>query len=281
MHYQKYIPTTELQSFVECFYEMSGFVENELDVQSPPNCYGAIVINDGDAYLAYQGNNEKTTVPKAFVCGIFTSIYHLVLKGKINQVGVVFKSTAIHNFFNLRMSILVNSRMDLHLLLGEATQPLIQSISHATCIEDKIKVLEDFLLALIPQAKSRLSIIDDVAFFMDEKAGRVVIEEVADRYHISKRYLEKRFLEKVGVSPKFYARMKRFGKLANKAVHASKIDWQDIVEENGLHDQSHLVKEYIEFNKISPAKYYQKHQEMIRFVDDINLYKPKQRKEEQ
>jgi AraC-like DNA-binding protein len=92
------------------------------------------------------------------------------------------------------------------------------------------------------------------------------VEAVATHLKISRRYLEKKFLEKVGVSPKFYARIKRFGNLSNKIAHNIKIDWQEIVMEYGFHDQSHLVKEFIEFNQMNPSQYHSVHRELTRFV---------------
>ena len=101
---------------------------------------------------------------------------------------------------------------------------------------------------------------------LEQLKGCISVEEVATHLKISRRYLEKKFLEKVGVSPKFYARIKRFGNLSNKIAHNEKIDWQEIVMEYGFHDQSHLVKEFIEFNQMNPSAYHLAHKELTRFV---------------
>lgn len=78
--------------------------------------------------------------------------------------------------------------------------------------------------------------------------------------------MEKKFLEKVGVSPKFYARIKRFVSLSKEVAYNENFNWQDIVFEYGFHDQSHLVKEFMEFNQMNPSDYHLKHKELIRFV---------------
>ena len=38
------------------------------------------------------------------------------------------------------------------------------------------------------------------------------------------------------------------------------------VEEYGFHDQSHLVKEFMEFNQMNPSRYHMLHRELTRFV---------------
>lgn len=266
MHYQKYMPCKELKSFVECYFSWKGIAEKELDIQSPPSNFTAIVFNYETPYQSYQNSALKMVVPKAFVCGLFTSNYHLVLKGKIGMVGIVLKATSVHNFFGLRMSGLVNSRMALEHILPNETGSVLNAIESALADEERIKILEEFVLKRLMEAKSRLSVIDDAVELIDRHKGSISVMEVAEQLKISKRYLEKKFLEKVGVSPKFYTRIKRFSNLSNVLAHSPKVDWQDIVYQNGFHDQSHLVKEFMEFNQMNPTDYHLKHNELIRFV---------------
>jgi len=266
MRYQKFPPSAELKPFVECYFIWEGEAKESLDVQSPPSSFTAMVFNYGDQYEAYQHSTARAVVPKAFVCGLFTSNYHLVLKGKIGIVGIVFRPSALHNFFGIRMSQLVNSRMALELLLQDKAQWLSAHIKEALNDKGRNQILEEFVLSHLPDAKPRLSVIDEAIELIDRHKGSISVEAVANQLKISRRYLEKKFLEKVGVSPKFYARIKRFSDLSNKVAHSKKFDWQDIVFENGLTDQSHLVKEFLEFNKMNPTDYFLKHNELIRFV---------------
>jgi AraC-like DNA-binding protein len=266
MRYQKFAPTPELFPFVECYFVWEGEAKESLDVQSPPNSFNAIVFNYADLYEAYQNSHTRTSVPKTFVSGLFTSNYHLVLKGKIGMIGIVFKAAALHNFFGIRMSTLVNSRMQLELLLPDKAELLWNTIKVETTDEGRVKILEEFLLSLLPEAKTRLSIIDEAVEMIDRNKGSITVETLAGQLKISRRYLEKKFLEKVGVSPKFYARVKRFTSLSKEVAYNEKFDWQDIVFEYGFHDQSHLVKEFMEFNQMNPSDYHLKHNELIRFI---------------
>ena len=266
MEYRKFTPCEPLMPFVECYFSWKGLAEEELDIQSPPNSFTAIVFNYATPYQSYQNNSMKMRAPKAFACGPFTSNYHLVLKGKIGMVGIVFKATALHNFFGLRMTELVNNRMALEHILPDETEPLLQAIETAVTDEDKIKILEAFVLTRLPEARARLSVIDDAVEWIDQHKGCISVVGVAEHLNISKRYLEKKFLEKVGVSPKFYARIKRFVSLSKIVAYSEKFDWQDIVFKYGFHDQSHLVKEFMEFNQMNPRDYHLKHNELFRFV---------------
>lgn len=268
MRYQKFKPDKSLSSFIECYFIWEGEAKQQIEVQSPPNCFCAIVFNYGDPTWVYQNSKEIFSVPNAFICGLFTSNYHRVLKNKIGMAGIVFKATAIHSFFGIRMSSLVNSRMPLDLLLGDQATEILTAIMCESTDEGRIKILENFVLSYVEEAKKKRSIIDEAIDFIDKHKGSISVEEVASKFKVSRRYLEKQFLEKVGVSPKFYARIKRFGTLSNKVAHLEKVDWQDVVFETDLHDQSHLVKEFMEFNKMNPSEYHLKHREMTRFLKD-------------
>jgi len=266
MRYQKFKPADTLRAFVECYFIWEGEAAESLQVQSPPNSYSSIVFNYADLYKAFQHNDEPVVVPRAFVSGQFTSNYTLLLQGKIGIAGVVLRPSALYNFFGVRMSQLVNARVSLSFLPGLPEDILWTAVKHQSSDEGRIKVLEELMLSYVTVAKSNLTIIDEAIDYIDTCKGCVSVEAVASHLKISRRYLEKKFLEKVGVSPKFYSRIKRFGNLSNKIAHHEKIDWQEIVEEYGFHDQSHLVKEFMEFNRMNPTRYHLLHQELTRFV---------------
>ncbi|MFN5168413.1 MAG: DUF6597 domain-containing transcriptional factor [Cyclobacteriaceae bacterium] len=270
MHYRKFSPHPDLAPWVECVYEWQGIAEAAQDIQTSPSAFAALVINEGADYSVYQHRTPPAVVPDAFVCGLFTSNYHLVLNGPIQMMGVVFKPWGFHNFFGTRMSSLVNSRLDLDLFLPGEGAMLAQAVRMEAEPEAKARVLQDFLLGRLAEAKARVNVIDDAAQLMELKNGGITIAEVAEHFHISKRYVEKQFLAKVGVSPKFYARIKRFSFLMVELIYRKNQDWQALVEKTGLHDQSHLIKEFLEFNQANPEHYLNSHNEMARFVEKIS-----------
>lgn len=267
MNYQKYPSSLELQPFIECYFIWEGQTCERMEVQSPPSGFSAMVFNYADHYWAYQYSSKPHPVPKCFVSGQFTSNYHLVMEGKIGMVGIVFKASSMNNFFNWNMPALVNNRISLELLMGKEACKLYKTVAEELSHDNRIIILDNFLKSRLQQAKSRLSIIDDSVSYIDEQNGLLTIESVAAHLKISRRYLEKKFLEKVGISPKLYSRIKRFSILSNKVARLQKVDWQDVVFESGYHDQSHLVKEFKEFNQMNPGDYHHQHLELIRWVN--------------
>jgi AraC-like DNA-binding protein len=266
MLYKKFPPASELAPYVDCFFIWERDSVEPIVVQSPPNGFNALVFNYADPYCAYQSEIDKKVVPLAFASGQFTANYHLEMKGRIGVIGVVLKASSLYNFFALNMTSFVNKRIDLVDFLGDKKMEILSQVKKGNSAEKRIYILENFLISYLGVVQARLSIIDDTISFIDQNNGMVTIEEVLSRFKISRRYLEKKFLEKVGISPKLYARIRRFSYLSNKVAHNKDINWQDIVFENGYHDQSHLVKDYKTFNQMNPSAYHQYHHELIRFI---------------
>jgi len=266
MIYKKFQPISELLPYVKCYFIWERDSTEPLLVQSPPSGFNALVFNYSDPYRAYLNKAEKEDVPLAFVSGQFTANYHLEINGKIGLIGAVMEASSLYNFFGLQMTTLVNKRLALQELLGAKGTEIEERIRTAYTAAERILLLEMFLLSNLEIVQSRLSIIDDTISFIDQKNGMVTIEEVLCKFKFSRRYLEKKFLEKVGLSPKLYARIRRFGYISNKVANNKEINWQDIVFENGYYDQSHLVKDYKAFNKMKPTAYHQEHHELIRFI---------------
>ena len=266
MRYQKFKPAAALVPFIECYFIWEGDAVDGLKVQSPPSGFSSMVFNYRAPYLASVYQGRLSEVPRCFVSGQFTSNYTLELKGKIGMAGIVLRPCSLYNFFRIRMSQFVNARVSISFIPGLPEEILYTAVANQSSDEDRVKILEELMLSYLTVGKSNLSVIDEAVDYIDNSKGCMSIEAVAEHLQISRRYLEKKFLEKVGVSPKFYSRLKRFGALSNKIVHSEKIDWQEIVIEYGFHDQSHLVKEFIEFNQMNPSQYHLVHREMTRFV---------------
>lgn len=264
MFYKKEKPDVALAPFVECYYSWQGFFEKERIIQSPPTSFCAIVFNFGDPYFAKQGETNPITVPQSFVSGQFTSNYQLILKGNINMVGIVFRPSALFNFFALPMPGLTNNRVDINLVLPQLNT-LQERLKNQ---QENIKsIIDDFLLAQLPQATKKFSFVDQAIEWIDNQNGTCTVDDLALRLRVSRRHLEKKFLEKTGVSPKFYARLKRFSILSNLVIHQNKPDWQELLFNAGFHDQSHLIKEYLEFNRMTPSEYFKNNQELARLND--------------
>lgn len=67
---------------------------------------------------------------------------------------------------------------------------------------------------------------------------------VAEQLGTSERHFRRIFREMVGVSPKVYARLRRFRSAVSLAQQTSQPEWAAIAAETGYYDQAHLIAEF-------------------------------------
>jgi len=85
---------------------------------------------------------------------------------------------------------------------------------------------------------------------------RVSIESVAREADVSPKKLIRLFAEQVGMTPKAYLRISRFQQVVSRVHAASNIDWMELVERLGYHDQPHFIREFKEFSGFTPTEYF-------------------------
>ncbi len=80
------------------------------------------------------------------------------------------------------------------------------------------------------------------------------IRQLSDHLCISPRQLCRRFTEKVGVTPKRFARIKRFNYISYCMITEGD-KWADLVYQGGYYDQSHFIKDICEFSGKNPSAF--------------------------
>jgi transcriptional regulator GlxA family with amidase domain len=72
---------------------------------------------------------------------------------------------------------------------------------------------------------------------------------------LSQRRFKQVFCAEVGVAPKLYGRLRRFRR-AREIVRADRApDWAELAVDCGYFDQSHLIRDFVEFSGLSPTSF--------------------------
>jgi AraC-like DNA-binding protein len=116
----------------------------------------------------------------------------------------------------------------------------------------RVALLEEFLLSLPFRRDLR---IERALQRLDQGGGdgqRARVAIVAGELGLSERQLERLFLERVGVSPKHYARLRRF-------EHAAQLTRDgrasgEIAFATGYTDQAHFIREFRRFTGTTPRR---------------------------
>lgn len=269
MFYRKFTPNALLKPFVECFYiwEYDILSAAPVLVESPPSAFASIVFNYGDTYTVSNQQHSKLAIPSFFITGQATGRYELSLSGKIGMVGVVFKPAALATFFNLPMYELTEERLDLASVLGKTVEDLGERIVEAKSWQQRLKLLENWLLELHRAKTGDFDSIDFAANLILDRMGNVEIEEILSSVFMSRRQFERKFFTKVGISPKYYMRIRRIGYVCNLLARQRKADWQLLIGAGGYFDQAHFIKEFKHFLGATPSQYFKNNKELVNFLE--------------
>jgi AraC-like DNA-binding protein len=132
--------------------------------------------------------------------------------------------------------------------------------------KQKINWLEDFLLQQLSVLHPEQDYIDIAADFIVEHYGMLQVNDLLKDSCMSRRTFERRFLYKVGLSPKYYARIRRIGYLCSLIVGKKKVDWPKVFYECNFYDQAHFIKDFEEFTGRSPQQYLKENTELANYI---------------
>ncbi|GAC1420604.1 MAG: helix-turn-helix domain-containing protein [Flavisolibacter sp.] len=266
MLYKKFKPLQELSFFIECYYvwESNSTDIGPIEVESPPNGFTSFGFNTGSEYFATTFKNDAKKVPFVYVAGQNTHSYKLCFPGKIAISGIVFKPTGISSLFQIPMYSLTEERVDLNKFLSASViDPIVVNMTEAQNADQKAKILEDFIYSIYLEKEPVPDVIDLAANLIVEKHGLVNIDEICSQFFISRRHFERKFLQKVGLSAKYYARLRRMSYLCSQIAGKKKVNWKDVLYEAEFCNQSHFIRDFIEFTGRSPKEYLLTNKELI------------------
>ena len=236
-------------------------------VDSPPNGFSSLVINYGNSYKVSDNRfNEKET-PLAFLSGQFTTRYQLQLGGCIGMAGAVFKPSGMSSFFKVPMYELTGERLCFESVFGKAGKKLAEKIGDSPTPQLKVALLDEFLARQMRQPDPNDRALDRAANLIVANNGIVKMDDLVRTACMSRRNFERRFLERVGVSPKYYARLRRISHICYQMGAVQKVDWQRLIGAGDYYDQAHFIKDFRDFMGEAPSIYAEKNVELFRFLD--------------
>lgn len=270
MIYQKFYPTAALSDFVECYFvwESGSPLDGELVIESPPNSFCSISINYGSPYFLQNKKYGRLAVPTQFIAGLSVYSYKLFLSGTIGIAGIVFKPAALATLFGLTAFELTEERVDLFSLLPQPYfKDFVSLVKQTRTPAEKAKLLEKMLLHHTRLHKPEPDYIDKAVNLIVEKNGMLHVQDLLEGSHMSRRTFERRFLQKVGLSPKYYARIRRISYLCNLVAGKKKVNWPEVFYEAEFYDQAHFIKDFEEFTGRTPQQYLRENTELANLVE--------------
>lgn len=272
MRYLNHTPSPMLEPYIEKIYilEHDGYLTTPTELSSPANYCSAMVLNYGDRYRLYSSLQAGTMLPQSFLAGYSTRPYRIELTGRVAMLGVVFKGTGMRSFFpGMPLMELIDQRHDLSAYIGAEADRICNQLAEARTNEARFAHIERWLLHRLErfeQSGISPTFADQAAHIILNNRGMLSMDGLADGLCVSSRHLRRVFHEQAGISPKYFARLKRFNFTYHVLMLKPGAEWPDFLVQGGFYDQSHLIKDFMEFTGKVPSAALQRYQQIIRMV---------------
>ena len=260
-----YKPKPPLSKFVDCFWLYDGQAaaqterilptgtfelainlrQNQLsfyDAECPENCccYSGAVVS---------GAHGRSFVPDA--------------SEEVSIIGVHFKPGGAFPFLRLPASDLADTHVDLETLWGPSAGRLRERLCEARTSHDRFYLVEEVLMRrLCHRVEQHYAVLAGLEIFRKNQGPKV--REAAKHIGLSQRRFIQLFKAEVGMTPKLFSRIQRFQQTRIFIQQSASVNWADLALDLGYFDQSHLIREFLEFSGQSPTNYLKR---QLRFVE--------------
>lgn len=265
MDYLEHPAGPRLAAYVDRFWTLSGSAEEMTGVPQPvlPDGRPELIIHFADPFeRATDARFERQA--RMLFAGQLTEQLVLRPTGAATVLGVRFHPFGARAFIDVPMDRLAGATP----AVEEVSTHLARELASVTSATgDALKAVP-----LVRQMLERLVRRDRIdprvraaAGVMIASAGLVSIERIAATIGTSRRHLERRFLDAVGISPKRLARITRFHGAVQVLQSGNHTNGAATAAQFGYADQPHFIRDFRELAGCTPAEHLVRQAELTGF----------------
>jgi AraC-like DNA-binding protein len=261
-------PTGYLSDLVENFWLYDGYEGEHSNERILPTGTIELVINLRENELRIYDADRPEVCSRysgAVVSGAYRKGFISDAEEEAFIIGIHFKPGGAFPFLGIPADDLADAHVDLETLWGYSAKLLREQLCEASTAEERFRLLEKALMEhLFRPLENHYAVAAALERFGAN--ADLSVREITKSVGLSQRRFAQLFKREVGMTPKLYGRVQRFQR-ARGMIHrrANDLDWSGFAFECGYFDQSHLIREFVEFSGITPAAYLRHYN---RFIDE-------------
>jgi len=267
MIYKEFKPTPALADYVQFIWIMES--ENESDKyeksQIMPDGIVEVIFHYAEPFITYQSDRTKFKQPQSFAISQMRKFIDIESDGKIGFISVRFFPWGAYHFFNEPIKNFLDQTISTKKIWGEHIYQLIKKLCVASTHEKKVSTIEHFLVEQFNDNKENVNQFDEAIKLIRNSKGQLSMEEICEKTFLTKKTLERRFIETVGTTPKVFSRITRFLNICHHLEEHENKTLTQLTYECGYYDQAHFIKDFKEFSGFTPKEFFAK--ENVFFTD--------------
>ncbi len=256
MIFHSHVPAPPLNHYIEHSWYYEGHTAATHADKLLPDGAMELIFDLTDVpkrlYQSYRGRFR--TFRNCWISGLQKGFLIIGNEPNSSMMGVRFRPGGAFPFFGFPMTELAAQVIDLDCVWKREALALREQILEQPTPQKKFAVLEAFLAL---RARERLAEDRALDFALQEmKANEPnLVRSLASSVGLSHKGLIDRFHRRVGVGPKFVARVLRFQHIILSIGQRNDVDWTEAAHRAGYYDQPHFNHEFRDFTGLAPAEY--------------------------
>lgn len=122
---------------------------------------------------------------------------------------------------------------------------------------EQFELIENFLEKLIYKKDfSEDKLIFSVISEINQQGGNIKLKQLFDKYNISQRQIERKFIDKIGLSPKSFCKIVKLQYSLFLAQNSDKLSLTELSYLSNYYDQPHYVKSFKDITGYSPKDFF-------------------------
>ncbi|UKT64515.1 helix-turn-helix domain-containing protein [Pedobacter mucosus] len=214
-------------------------------------------INDNEDQNSYTKN--IVTAPECVFSGSLTSYKgYIVFKGYVKLLVIHFKPAGFFWLFGISPNEIVNYLGNCSDFFSNQVIVLHNRLQEAKTPNEMFTLTNVFLLQQLKlnSKVKKCSSLLRVSDYLNINTNHVSIAHLAYESNMSLKTFERKFKEQIGLPPKLFERIKRFGDAIELKMKYEDISWTNICFKLGYFDQNHLIKDFTKFSGLSPSAFF-------------------------
>jgi len=255
--YKEFNVKSDLDKHIACVWKesYSTFFENKLKefLVVPDNTVELVFTSNKITRNINEEPNKSSTV-STHLCGLKDTPQKVRLNGDV-LLSVRFKPHGLYRFTSIDLNKTINESISPEEIFGNEIKLLEEKLFCSKSDQEQLALIESFFINRMLKVNiDQDKIFDAIIMEILVSKGDVNILELAKKYNVSKKTLERKFLSKLGIGPKKYSRIVRIFNALK--IPKSDDNFMSIALSNSFYDQAHFIKEVKQFTGMTPKDYF-------------------------
>jgi AraC-like DNA-binding protein len=256
----EFTPTASLQEFVRV-YRLVQFVFDDgtnLPFKPyPPRPEHCLSFYPRDTEtVEYASSGLRITNLKTVLIGQQHEVSNRFVGKDFLVFQIVFRPGALFRLTGIPSNQINNSYIDAETVFPSAIKEVNEKLHDALHFKEMVTIIESFLMNQIKRGIKDFHRLDLVSNFILASNETLHIDWLAKESCLSVRQFERKFIERMGISPKLFNKIVRFENAFRLKNTNPLQDWLSIAIQCGYYDYQHLVKDYKQFTNQTPTDFH-------------------------